>query len=500
MLVFIIVCYILLPIMNLDYLFALQEHSLWVKGRTFMMDTVADRGGWISYIACYLTQYFYYPWLGSTFLIALWVVIYYLLNKAFNLTDAWSFIPLLILTFFPIQVLSLGYWLYISKCPGFAFIPTLYACIIAVFILCVSFMISFIKNDNIRKYKAVLLVPIFIVILSSFCKSFAKYDQFAVTLNDVNFKHELRMYKAVEECRWEDVIKEAPKQLDAKHKKPTSLMVLFNTIALLNTNQLIETIFTYDNCGTLPAKYDDTKITIAKQAGPLLYYYYGLVNYSYRWAIGNSVKYYPQVDNLKMLTRCAIFNQEFDVAMKYINILKNTTFYRSWALEQQSMIMDSRKYMETAEYNYVSPLVDVQDELDTDNSNIFDYILDHFSNFNTSAYPKEELSIVASLLLQHEEEFMIHFYNFTQNHPQAAMPTSMQEAAYLIGPTDLSPIDISQYPFDMNVKTSFAQFNEDYNINKSMRMSDKESANKMKAIHGTTYWWYYYFYSKLVQY
>ncbi len=492
-LIFIIVCYILLPVMNSDYLFTLQERSLWVNGHTFMTETVG-RDGWIGYIGCYLTQYFYYPWLGSTIIIALWLVICYILNKVMELPDAFTFVPYLTIWFLPVYLLSLGYWVYFIKTPGYPFIPTIYALILSLVCLIINILFRNIKNDYFRIFRLIFVVSLLSIIKPY---DFNKYHEFGITLKNDNYRHELKMYKAVDENRWNDVLAEAPKQENKDHKHPTNLMVMFKNLALLNTDQLLEKAFDYDNCGTAPQTSDDLKVKLFVQAGPMLYYHYGLVNYAYRWSIENSVKYNFSVNSLKMLVRCAIYNQEFDVAMKYISILKSTTFYKDWAKKQEAMIRDSRLFMESEDYQRISVLQTKGNELDDDLSNISKYILDHFSNYNSSTYPFEDLSIVSSLLLQREDEFMIHFYNYIQNHSEDPTPKIMQEAAYFIGPTEMSPVDVSLFPFDMNIKDAFANFNEEYRVRSAQGEADSNIAKSLLPMYGNTYWWYYFFHSEL---
>ena len=61
---FITVAYIMLPVMNADYLYTIQDNSAFINGHTFMMDIVTHKGGWMMWVSCYLTQFFYYPWMG----------------------------------------------------------------------------------------------------------------------------------------------------------------------------------------------------------------------------------------------------------------------------------------------------------------------------------------------------------------------------------------------------------------------------------------------------
>ena len=105
---FITVAYILLPVMNAESLYTIQDNNVFINGHTFMMDTVQHAGGWGVWISCYLTQFFYYPWLGSTILILLWVVIYWITIWMFDISNKWSFlaliIPLLLLSICPSSI------------------------------------------------------------------------------------------------------------------------------------------------------------------------------------------------------------------------------------------------------------------------------------------------------------------------------------------------------------------------------------------------------------
>lgn len=506
-----------------DYLYELQEHSLWSRSHTIMSEVLGNDNGWLTYISCYLTQYFYYPWLGSTIMILMWITSYIFMIKADILkikTEEGLSLPrnykqylyaaFIIISFVLLKSsIEIFYDIYDGESAGKIFVPTIIFMSLSICFSIVWIILRKIKNDKLQKSLRYAKILVFIVLLISINLSGNTLGSFR---SHPTFNKEMKMYRAVEECRWDDVLKEAPKVNEDKKESVnvSTLMVMFNNLALLHTNQLMETVFDFNNNGQTPEYFTDSPYTMARQAGPLLYYYFGQINYAYRWAIENSVKQHPTVDNIKMLIRCAIFNQEFEVAMKYINILKTTTFHRDWALEREAMVMDNLKFVESAEYNYISPLIEKEqeNELDTDENNIYYYILDHFANKRTSKAPQEELAIVSSLLLQQEETFMIHFYDFCQNHPQAEVPRVMQEAAYLIGPTELSPIDVSQFPFDMNIKTSFSEFNARYNDytvtykkkNYDQKFLEYTIGQDMKPLFGNTYWWYYYFCSNVAQY
>ena len=71
---------------------------------------------------------------------------------------------------------------------------------------------------------------------------------------DYNFHAELRMQRAVEECRWNDVLREA-----ALAKGPvTREMIMFRDIALINRGELCTKRYIYNNESILPATVSDS--------------------------------------------------------------------------------------------------------------------------------------------------------------------------------------------------------------------------------------------------
>lgn len=78
-------------------------------------------GGGLIWGGTFLTQFFYYPWLGGAVFIALLLVLQYLVGKAFRIPDRYftlSFVPSALLL---LALVQLGYVVYILKSPGYAF-------------------------------------------------------------------------------------------------------------------------------------------------------------------------------------------------------------------------------------------------------------------------------------------------------------------------------------------------------------------------------------------
>jgi len=82
-------------------------------------------GGAASWFATFLTQFFYYPWLGITILCGLWLVISLLAAWVYRLRGPWialtALVPLALMACF----VQTGYWVYYQKLQGQFFVPTI---------------------------------------------------------------------------------------------------------------------------------------------------------------------------------------------------------------------------------------------------------------------------------------------------------------------------------------------------------------------------------------
>lgn len=111
----------LLALKNEVYLFAAQDHSLFVGDSSFFIDKMQVPGGLAQWVGCYLTQFFYYPWLGALLLIVLWAAIYILIMRTFRIPAAWGALAIVPLFALLVSEVDMGYWIYYLKIPGYWF-------------------------------------------------------------------------------------------------------------------------------------------------------------------------------------------------------------------------------------------------------------------------------------------------------------------------------------------------------------------------------------------
>ena len=119
--VFILLAIYMTVIHNFNYLKKVEDLSLFLPSWTFLKECMMVPGGGLIWGGTFLTQFFYYPWLGGAVFIALLLVLQYLVGKAFRIPDRYftlSFVPSALLL---LALVQLGYVVYILKSPGYAF-------------------------------------------------------------------------------------------------------------------------------------------------------------------------------------------------------------------------------------------------------------------------------------------------------------------------------------------------------------------------------------------
>jgi len=108
-----------------DFLWKIQEQNLFMDTSLFFKDQMVVPGGFLSWVGTYLTQYFYYPWLGTLLLSLLWLLLLWLVKRAFQLPLQWSALALVPVGLLLLTIVDMGYWLYMLKLQGHVFVGTL---------------------------------------------------------------------------------------------------------------------------------------------------------------------------------------------------------------------------------------------------------------------------------------------------------------------------------------------------------------------------------------
>lgn len=118
---FLLVAFYYLPIHNKNLLIKIQELSLFQPTQLFFEGNMKVAGGLLTYLGTFLTQFFFYPWIGSLIFILLLLFVQFLTLKAFALPKRYyslTFIPSFALL---LALTQLGYLIFSFKSPGYVY-------------------------------------------------------------------------------------------------------------------------------------------------------------------------------------------------------------------------------------------------------------------------------------------------------------------------------------------------------------------------------------------
>ena len=342
----------------------------------------------------------------------------------------------------------------------------------------------------------------------------------ANNFEDYNYRAEMRMYKATDESDWDKVLEEAA----SYETTPTREMVILNHIALLNKGTVGTQMFHYNNFGEAPAvdtigivplteknaegkevpvldekgnaKMDTLmlKVHMVQTAGPIIYYNHAKTNFASRWCIENAVEFGYSIYILKILSKCAIINGEWDVARRYLTILQNTKFYKEWADNYMKIVDNPKTIKNYHEFDYIRELYNnMGTTLDGDNGLCEMYLLNYFSNtMNKDSKRLQELTLAYSLIQKDIQLFWPRFFLYAQLHLKEPMPRHYQEAAYLYGNLEHN-VNISNMPFDKDLAEVYASFQQVSQTYLSQGLDVQQVGELMKDQFGSTFFWFYFF-------
>ena len=277
------------------------------------------------------------------------------------------------------------------------------------------------------------------------------YSVYTYWYKDYNFHKELAMDRAMENNDWKGVVREASNLKD----EPTRAIVMMKNLALFRLGRLGDEAFRFRQ----GAKASNTPIDIrmTQVVGRDIYYYYGQLNFCHRWCLEDGVEYGWRAVYLKYMTRCSLMDEEYDVAAKYINILKHTRYHKAWAEEQEQYLNHREKMKASAEYGPLFHLRDFSDQLGSDNGLVEYFLMHLLVNVETKDPMLQELVLFAALWTKDIATFWPRFNKYALSHVGQSMPRHYQEAAYLYGNLEHN-VDISQMPFDPQVVQDYQNF------------------------------------------
>jgi len=99
-----------------------DELNLFLDTPLYFRQQMVVAGGLLTWIGTWFTQFFFHPWMGIAWLVALWALIVFLAIRAFRLPQRMWLLALIPVALLLITIVDTGYWLYYLKLRGHFFV------------------------------------------------------------------------------------------------------------------------------------------------------------------------------------------------------------------------------------------------------------------------------------------------------------------------------------------------------------------------------------------
>ena len=232
-------------------------------------------------------------------------------------------------------------------------------------------------------------------------------------------------------------------------------------------------------------------VHLTQTGGMMNYFQYGKFNFCYRWCIENSVEYGWRVEYLKHAVYCTLLSGQHKLAMRYINILKNTLFYRSWAEDMEALVENPSLISKRKEFTMPLLMYNYDDALELDDSYVEVYLSKSLSyTFSPSdSRLQAEAAVLFAMTRKDVSLFWDALARYVGKGKMTRVPHHFQEAILLF--TNLNNDVTTNIPIDNSIRVRFDAFLK--KTQKYKGMKESEMAQYFVKEYGDTYWYFYFF-------
>ena len=307
--------------------------------------------------------------------------------------------------------------------------------------------------------------------------------------SDSNYYAELRMLRAVDEQRWDDVLNEAR----AAKGNPSRMMVMYRDIALLNKGEVLNRYLYNNRPANTTIMSDSIVVRLCDTTGDFIYYNFGETCFGIRRAIERSMHYGFSYYTMRLLARCALINGEYDNVRKYLRLLERSTFQKKWARELQPYLEDTTLIASSPRFGLVKRLYNGGSSMVGSDDYFVEPTLVH-KLAHTATEDPEILDLALAYCLQSKDLncFWSQVWQYHRISPERAFPRYIQEAMLLFHyELRTGPEDISAYNIDPQIFERYKSFINRVKEYGQSGMNVDQVGAALQPEFGDTYWWDY---------
>ena len=308
---------------------------------------------------------------------------------------------------------------------------------------------------------------------------------------DANFHHELRMQRCIDQADWEGVVKEGTKQ----DEEPTRAIVMMHNLALSRLGRQCDEMYSFRK-GSKKSN-SPLPVFMFNVAGRSMLYQYGAMNECHRVCMEEGVEYGWNVEQLKDLARCATFNKEPQAAMKFLDILRQTSYYGEWADHMETLLNDSTLLAKDQETGPITHMMHYTDQLDAVEGWVEKCVMTTLAQHDADDPYFQEQAVLGALWTRNPDFFWPRFEHYYEMSADRHMPRIFQEAAWLFANLQ-GQEGLDEWQLDNGVQKDF------YEFMKLMQQYRKQPSNQLRQYlydkYGDTYYFEYFFLGNITYY
>lgn len=452
-------CYLIMLLTLQDHVIFYQEqHHLFLYTQAYYEHTLQSQGP-LGYVGNFMTQFYYYPWLGAIIVSLLATCVYYFIESIiYKITGFRDFLQLGVIAAVALYFTLDG----LEESPVWILLAA-----IALFIIWIP-CYFFIKPRNINRYNSKLSWAQLIIVIVLTAGYFI--GGFYIEIGQYNKleRYMIKAEKAVKTKNWDEAIDITSKYLASGRQN--KLMFYLRSYALAHKGELIDHLFDYpQTVGQESLAFPWSSNSRETEYGHLVHEATGDINAAHEWAFEAMTVWGETGPHLVDLARYNVALGRPEVAEKFARKLDKTLFYRKDAKKIRKALNGE----EPLDIYYAQP-----DSLSVKWINILDFRPNLMQNFK--ADPNNKITrqyLIASMLLSNSLKNLIPLLN-----EEDLKHENIKEAVliYSLYP-NFEPL--RNFGFKVNEKTG-EQFADFY------RLLRRGSPKELEKKYGKTYWYY----------
>ena len=337
-------------------------------------------------------------------------------------------------------------------------------------------VIFWVDNEEIKKTKKIVLYGVQVLLL--FLAGYGGYIFFAnpkaeyIKKFDYYVRHE----------NWEKVVSLAKKKLPRN-----GFAVNYLNLALAKTNQLGDRLFRFEQMGKVGLFLPYEREMLSAMLGNETYYQIGLVNVSQQYVF-EATESMPDLRkstrSLKRLTDVAIINGQYELANKYIQLLKKTPFYKNWAKEAETYLYHEDKinnHPDWGEKRRLRPLQDYFFSVENIDQILLALLQDRPQHKMAYEY------LMSYYLLNKDITSFMEYVDLGYNIHYKYLPVAFQEAVlYVLALKSREAVENNNFPIEDATKDRLYRYIAIYTQYPNAR-------ELLKKDFSHTFWYYYHY-------